>query len=757
MLNLAPPQFQIGRMFVFSDSADPSQFYYLPNFPHIALTEEGKPAISLLVFKRDLDELPEGAEDAVAFLSLDVDVSFKEEEIQAARSFIRTELNRLDEVKLSPIFFRRGTAKLLLLDAKTPEPGKENDPGAKTEFVLKLLGTSSPSLFGDNRAIFQAMLSKEGAQALMGSFDGLLPIGVVYELTFAGLQPAFHIKLKADWKRVYNHFSEREVERGLFFYEHEVNKVVDDLVDQKVIQVEDVIEGVDEEGLKTDHDAVMAELRRFMLETFFTQTLNKEMPAGHDISGEIGNAARSITRAPFEAIFGGYSYVRKEVSDTRLQSFEADWSTRKAVERTVFPQAHLSTLIREGGLTRDDVIKVVDGEDELFRTLELDVSALAAWDRDGVALVSVDIEHGGSESEQPKSLGLVLDKAVPRQKRRAWLDPRVGAKIRYRYETVFLPEGVWGPDAKIASDWIDHEGTVLGIRPDELYRMVDAEVSAVSTFPFERWPAVHAWVRLKDEALGFEHVVDGVITSEKRKLTLRFRAPIAVAGPLDVRLRHLGVSGKVVETGWMPLEGTAHAFADPQPNRLSVTVIPSGDRSKIANLFVDFEYRDDDAGRFEGGQVAFETTTMAKPQTWSIPLDDPQKRRYRYKLTIVKVDGEFLQTGWIESESPTLPAGELYVKLLDVEVSLFGEAPGVERVRVDLAYEDAAHGIDEHKSITLHKAGDRGTFQVRLQDAAKQEFSYTITWVSTDGFDRVIGPMQSSDRFVVVSAAPPTS
>lgn len=753
MLNLAPPQLQFGRMVIFADHADPNQFYFFPNFPHVAKTDEGKPAISLVIFKENLDELPEDGEDAVGFLSLDVDLSFTEDEVKEARAFVRSELQRFDDVKLSPVFFRRGSAKLLLLDAKTPEPGRETAPEARTPFVTKLLGTASPSLFGDNRAIFQAMLSKKGAMVLMGSLDGFAPIGIVYELTLAGLQPAYRVKIRADWSRVYHHFSEREHTEALWFYEKDIEKVVDELVDQKVIQVDDVIEGVDEEGAKADHDAVMAELRRFVLEKLFTQTLKKEMPAGHDIGGEVENVASAIIAAPL-SIFGGYSYVQKDITESELQSFEADWSVRKAVERTIFPQAHVSTLIREGGITRDDLVKVVSGDQELFRLIDIDVSAQAAWERDSVALVTVDVEHG-DPAGSPKTWSFVLDKAAPRKKLRAWLDPAVGAKLRYRYEVVFSPEGVFGPEPKLASPFRDHDGTVLAIRPDELYRMVDAEVSAVSSFPFDRWPAVHTWIRLRDEESGFEHVEDGLITAEKRRIVLRYRAPLAARSGLEVRLQFLGNQGKVVETGWLPMLGTAYAFSDPQPSSLSVLVVPAVDKTQTANLIVDFEYTDEKHGRFDTGQLVFDPTTLAKPQTWTLRLDDPTARRYRYKLTLVKNDGQFLQTGFIETESPTLALGELYVRRLDVEVSLFGKGAGVERVRVDLVYDDVANDLHESKTLVLAQAGATGTFQVMLKDASRQEFAYRVTWIMEDGFDRKLGPITTSDRFVVVPGSPP--
>src|SRR5262249_922578 len=157
-----------------------------------------------------------------------------------------------------------------------------------TDFVTKIYGTGTPSLYGDNRAIFQAMLPKKGAAALMGAFDGLVPIGVIYSLTFAGLQPAYHIKMHADWHKVYTHFTQREPFSSIL-YENDIQKAIDKLIENQTIQVEDVIEGVDDEGMKPDHDAVMTDLRHYLMDTFFKATLNKETPAGSGVVDTVGN------------------------------------------------------------------------------------------------------------------------------------------------------------------------------------------------------------------------------------------------------------------------------------------------------------------------------------------------------------------------------------------------------------------------------------------------------------------------------------
>jgi hypothetical protein len=144
--------------------------------------------------------------------------------IERAASKLRVEDGLAQKPRLTPIFFSKGSVKLMLLDASTPEGTASPTAEQPTQFVTKIMGAGSPSLYGDNRAIFQASLSKKGAAALSGALDGVTPIGVVYSLTFAGLQPAFQVKAKVEWQKVYDHFSERE-QADFLFYESDAPPV----------------------------------------------------------------------------------------------------------------------------------------------------------------------------------------------------------------------------------------------------------------------------------------------------------------------------------------------------------------------------------------------------------------------------------------------------------------------------------------------------------------------------------------------------
>lgn len=757
MLSLAPPYYRYGNVVLGRDYGDPAQFYLFPNAPRIARTEDGKPAILLLVFRQDLDDIPEDADEAVGFLSLDVDLGYTDEEIDAAKRKLVNDLNLTVEPKIAPMLYRHGSVRLLLLDEKSKDPS-EKETGKPSEFVLKVLGSASPSLYGDNRATFQAMLSKKGTAALSGALTGFTPIGVVYELAFSGLQPAYRIKVSADWHKVYTHWSERE-DYNSIWYEHEVLKAIDNLIENRTIVVDDVIEGVDEEGMKADHDSVMNDLRKYILDTFFKATLDKEAPAGADVAGKITTTLRDIAAIPF-SMFGKYTYQRKEMTTDELRSLDIDWSVRKAVERTIYPQGHISTLLSFLPVTKDEIIHVVNGRDDLWRTIAVDVSADAAWDLDGIAAVTVDVQYGaGTAASSPSTWSFTLTKDKTREKRRAWLDPAVGDALQVRYVVVFAAGATSGTELKLDSGWLDHKGTVIVIQPRELYRVVEAELVAASNFPFDRVLAVHAYLRYRAEG-GFTFVDDALLLADKRKLAVRFRAPLDVEGQTEIRYEYSMADGRVIDPGWMPLVGSMDVIKDPEPKTLSVRVIPTGDRKKIASLIIDFEYRDDESGLFETGGLVFDETNIAKPQEWSCRISDVKKRRYRYRTTLVynaSGNNELVQTGWIESEAPTLPVGEVFFALLGVEVSLQGKAEGVERVTVRLQYDDDAGNVHESRNMTFQKSGETAAWEVKLKSLDRQTYTYSVVWVMEDGFDRKIGPIETTTRFLAIPGKPPSS
>lgn len=737
---------------VFPDFSDPNQFYYLPNYPHIARMEDNTPAIRLLVYREDLDTIDEDDPEAVAFLSLDVDLAWPPDVIERAASKLRVEDGLAQKPRLTPIFFSKGSVKLMLLDASTPDGTASPTADQPTQFVTKIMGAGSPSLYGDNRAIFQASLSKKGAAALSGALDGVTPIGVVYSLTFAGLQPAFSVKAKVEWQKVYDHFSERE-QADFLFYESDVQKSIDKLVESKAIQLDVTVEGIGAEAMDAEREQVMNSIRQLIFDKFFEATFKRLDPAGGSTADDVVDTLTHIHQNAL-TLGMGYTYHRKEVTIEELRTLDIDWTARKAAERTIYPQAHMYNLLTGAGMTRQKLITIVDGADAMWKALPFEIASAAAWEADGIAGMTVDIEYRDADSGTPHHMSVFLDKSKTKVVRRDWMDRTSGNAFRYKYEVVFQDGAVRGPRPKVSSKWIERNGTILVINPSELFEAVELEVAAIPDFPFARWPAVQAIVRYRADDGSFEHYEDGVLTAAVKGFKTRFRTDKGVPGKREVQLNYIGATGEKVETPWMPMPQDQWVVDDPHPNKLVVRAVVAGDRQNIANLLVDLEYEDLEADINESGNLSFDTENINQPLSWTVNLADPTKRRYRYRMTLVTKTGDFLQTGWISTDAPTLPVGEVYVRRLSVEFVTGVLDPGVEAVEVAVAYHDTVGDVHSEHTLRLG-AKSRAEWQVPLKDASLRSYQLTTTWVRSDGFNPKVGPSTRSDTYVVIPGSPP--
>jgi hypothetical protein len=245
-----------------------------------------------------------------------------------------------------------------------------------------------------------------------------------------------------------------------------------------------------------------------------------------------------------------------------------------------------------------------------------------------------------------------------------------------------------------------------------------------------------------------------VLRQDNRKLASKFRIDKGVPGRREVQLTYIGATGERVDQPWMPMPQDSYIVVDPRPKKLTVRAVVSGDRANVANLLVDLEYADDENGIFESSQFAFDPDNMAKPLSWTVNLADPAKQRYRYRMTLVTKTGDFLQTGWISTDSPTLAVGEMYVRLLTVDIVTGAFEPGVDAVEVAVTYDDPAGNVHEAKKFRLGPKS-RSQWEVKLQNAGNRSYQLTTTWIRPDGFNPKVGPLTTSDTFIVVPGAPP--
>ena len=127
-------------------------------------------------------------------------------------------------------------------------------------------------MIGDNRATFGVILDHEGALLMQAALkSGINPIGVIYDLEYLGMRPAFNVKIHADYKRIYSHL---ETQFGVKGGIGPISAAIDiglawqKLRDEGAIKVE-VVNFTDDENFRKQADAAFDWFKTDLLRDFF--------------------------------------------------------------------------------------------------------------------------------------------------------------------------------------------------------------------------------------------------------------------------------------------------------------------------------------------------------------------------------------------------------------------------------------------------------------------------------------------------------
>ncbi len=769
MLYLHPPFYEFEDVQIFSDFHDPLQFYYVPAAPHLATDEMGRPAIRFIAFKQNLDELEADDEEAVGVLVFDTSLGWPEQTLESVRQKLRQELELDSEPRLVPLPYRDGTVQLTFLDRKTAspiDPDDENNGNTSSEeadeteqqWVPFLESSGIPSLYGENRAIFSAMLSKKATQLLFGAFEGFIPAGVVYNLTYGGMQRAFRVDVQADWETIYHHLN-KSWNVDLVFVNVNTSDILDELEETQLITISSEVNALDDPSIVEEERAVREELQKFILDTFFEPITNPEQQdVGTGISEGLSTARSIINMIHHWPTVG---YRRVELDVTRLKTLAIDYTVNQAVERRIAPQAHLSMFFEDFNITRDDIVTVVEGDDEFWQTVEFDLAVNANFADHGIHSVVMDVMYGDGDPEEFDDFwSFLFDAEKDRAKRRAWYAPEIGHNFKYRYTINFLPDALPSPAHVLDSGWREHDSHLLVVSPAELYQARSINVAFGPNFPFDFFPQTVVKTRYVDQDSGWVYEESSILSQQKQAATYDFRVPASASRELLYQVTYLGADGDIIEPPaheWRSTTDDTILVENPLDD-FTITLVIGGDRTKIANLIVDLKYEDLEHSIIESTSIFINQANINERHSWNVPRRNPNLVRYQYSQTLVTVDGNVTYTGWQQSEAPTLIVGEVFAMMMNVHPEFIGPLlaeNNVERIRLRLLYEDAQNDHQLENEMIFAGPGKGATWQLQLKDANARHYQYTIDYIMENGFTRTVGPIASRDNFLILSTVPP--
>ncbi|MCY7279038.1 MAG: hypothetical protein LH702_36205 [Phormidesmis sp. CAN_BIN44] len=731
MLYLNPPFHIIEGVSLFSDHADPLQYYYLPMMPKLTTivdqaTGQQIPQIQLIKYR--------GKAGNGGFLNFDVNIGVEEVTLEKIRGKIKQTAGLDQTPRLAPVPLIDGTVRLLLFGKQT---GDTANPNSTTpQFVLKIDQAAKPSLYGNNQAAFSVALDQYGVTVMEKALQGeMSPIGIVYSLDYLALRPAYSVRLSVDWDRVQKHLDEH-FGIDAIFVSVDIDKSVDELIEKRAIVLEAdtfVPEGEDESAVLGRRDQAVNEVREMILDAFFKPSIDpvKEEEDGWD------KAANFADRVSHLGHNGGFSYKKTDYTRIDRKSINVNISERTTVKRSIYPQGHLSGLarsIKQQGLDLNRFVMSVDLDDAWFERRKLAVISRANFEEDSISSINVRLNYGNTPTNvllessaartQVEWASIVANNAMQRE-------------VTAQYKVTF--KGIDGNERPVAIESKQEvfDGDNLEINPREFYSIVHVPIVALS-FPWDRYPQVEVHLKYTDEKNGIRMDDTFLLDQAHSDQTWKMFVRDPKQNQFQYKLIYRAADNRDVETTFADNDDERITIRDPRPNKRSLTVIPNLDWNLIERAFVDLIYND-----FKNDVYAEQSFEFSKDDSVSkslkVDLVNPDYRQVTYQVTLLFKGGRMLEIPPSVTNDRRIilrsdMRGHRIISVQPKKVDFANKR--LYEMQVELRYEDEDAGLSFSDLVSFQAMNDRSTFEFDYADDQKSTYEYRVTYRYLNGLSR---------------------
>ena len=741
MLYLNPPYFVIKGVSVFPDEADPLQFYYLPMMPHLTMVTD--PASNVSLPQLQLIEYT-GSAGSGGFLNFDVNIGISDELLAEVASQVQNQLSLSGTPRLSPVTFVDGTVKLVLLGAQSadPPPAPGSGPSAPVptapapppgtpQFVLKIQNAAKPALYGDNQATFSVQLDQYGATILQQALQGqMAPVAVIYSLQFLGLRPAFKVHMTVDWNRVQTSL-DQSYSGGFLFFSSDIEKSVDKLIEDKVIQISVdtyVTDGDLGTGASSDRDRAVAECYELIKTNFFESSLQPPQPGDKDTFGTTFRNISDIAVTGGAAALASFSYKSTDLSRTDKKSLDFTMTERTSVMRTIYPQGHLAGLLqqlKDQGIGLDQFVLKVDLDNPFFQRRKVTVLSHADFDGDSIASINVDLTYNGIV----KSVGLQNNTTQTEVDWTSLLaNGQMVRPVTYTYTVVFKDVDTTQRPGELTSGTLTMIGDFLDIEPRvDLYGVTVIPIRAFG-LPFDRYPSVEVECRYIDAANGIHLQPSAVLNSA----TPQVNWPLFMVNPslrsFDYRLTYTLAAGGTSIGAWVTTDDGKIDIWDPFPTKISLNIVAALNWSVFAEALVFVAYPNKD------NPVAQQTYTLTMSNASAPPFEvDRQvasQTAIYYEVQLIRSNGQIWKVpGSVTTDrylilQDKMP-GHQIVTIVPEQVDF--AAMHLTEIDVNLRYVDTANAVNLSATVSLTSRSDVRDFAYDfLSGQIQPEYSASI-------------------------------
>ena len=738
MLYLDSPIGLIKGLVIYRDHQDQSLFYYVSERPRLA-RNDGVPEFVYLKYKRDITDNPNFDPETKeslggGFLAFTVDLGVDEDQLNE----VKQELSKFadGDVKLAPVQFRKGAVRLSISKDAADAPNAAADEPKGFKFFEEVYGTTKPSLIGDNRATFSVVLGQEAATLFEEALKaGISPIGVIYDLEYLGLRPAFNVKITAEYKRIYDHLEISLAARGqiqVVSLAAEIDIAFQKLRDDGAVKVE-VINFTDDADIKKQADEAFNWFKTELLKDFFKTALQPPSfmtpSSGGGLLGQLqgflgqlgqpqtgspqpvmgapttqpSNAAPGATTmqegaqstfsgaspggsapgggtnrgganalSPFQVGFSLKYYHQEEL---KTRTFE--YAMQAAVARQAAPQGLFSTIVE--GLNLDRAIKEINLDDDFFKRLVATISIGGDLNASGINAIAVNLEY--PDKRKPNQDPMHVDGVVFRPDNltpktfTTWLNDKKSLDYRYQLDIHFKPDAPWvGKEAHHQSDWISTRSRQLTIDPLSEIGLFDLEI-AFGELDSGQISQAQVELIYDDAANDFKTVKTFILKTGEASKHWKLRLSDPNLRTYQYRVTYFLQDNLQVTTDWQTSQDPVLVVNEPFRGKLNTRFVPLLDSNNLLEAVVDLTYHEPKTGYTRRFRELFspDTPDTMKRRSLDIPTLAENPANYTYEITVVRLDGSVYQSDPIVTDNPVVLISDGAGTTHRIKVKLIGQ------------------------------------------------------------------------------------
>jgi hypothetical protein len=728
---------QFGDVTVYADTDLDYRFYALPNVPRLRYGPDGKPVFEFLKYRFDPADVPDtpGAPKGGGYIQFDTQLVVPDDVKAKIVAALQSNLDKKYQpsgqkappVELAPVWYVGDDKTAVSLITMQPKPDG-------TGMVTNILGSGKPSLTGDNTASFAMELSQNGAALFWQACQmATLPIAVVYDVKFMAAIPAMrmHVWLYSSQMHQFDQSISKDIDDSVCdstdeTYTNNMREIFSKY-NFAGVSVTSTDPGVSPETAQLIKD--MTDNGWSLLESTLKDDMKDKFDPTKDADkGEAGDFNNTIR-----------NYLQ-----SYTEQLDLTYSANQTLPFPIHPQGTLQGFLKTPGPNGalpdpKDFFKEVSLDDPFFKMLQVRVHCNADFQNDPIFSVKVHIEYGSTVQDL-----LFTDSATP-QTFKAYRDAALGNKYKYWMEVNYK-----NSDRVYKTSEVETDETQLVPSVNEL-GILRVQLAAGS-IQWDRTASAEIHITYEDSSNNVAASEDVyMIKPDAPSATWSRQIFAPVVNPYKYKCIFIQKDSQRVETDWIPAQSPLLLIDDLYQDHVAVEFIASSSFDKIDKIVLDMSYQDTD--HTYSVDDKFELKAGQDTYSWIVPIFKGATKQFKYRSTVAYKDGHTTQSDWkTVNGSQTVVVGEIFADTLSINcMTDLIDFTAVKLVKVVCTYQDAAHQIDASEDFVF-KTDQRTAqpWQLGIMDAAKRQFSYSVTYYMADGTSRAVPATATTDPTIVL-------